>query len=284
MVGLKIECTGMLIDNFATREESIELKINLENCDDRISLNSYPSKPRSKHEFLIYDATNVGYSGKYNLTQGQSSEIFLLACSLLDPRKYLSFYQPDRLSSTLVVENHTHNDLKNAESNSSEIVSATIYLKGEVFSHITSPFTIDVNRLFRIVDNILRYRIFDTHNRALSELNVIDAIKLYRDSLTATDPRSCYLSMYAAFEKLVNAKEERSKSDFDNFAIYFNGMKQVDITYLRELNNRLKHPLRNTTSDIQILKEFEENPRLKLKQLKRATDPTILYRICDHFL
>lgn len=289
MVGLKIECTGMLIENFASQDNSVELKINLFNCDERLSLTSYPTKPRSKHEFVIYDAKNVGYLSKYNLTQEQSSEVFLLACSLLDPRKFLSFFQPDRLSSTLIPDEQPPCDTKkNCEvtSNTSSVVAEiTVSCRAsvKVSTHLTSQFDIDVHRLFWIIDNLLRYRIFNTQSRTKSELNVIDAIKLYRDSLSATDPRSCYLSMYAAFEKLVNAKSTRTGNDFDCFAPYFNGMTQVDIRHLRELDNRLKHTLRNDTSDLAILEKFEENPRLELGKLKTATDPAILSTICKHF-
>lgn len=280
----------MLIDNFASQDNSVELKINLINCDERLSLTSYPLKPRSKHEFVIYDAKNIGYLGKYNLTQEQSSEVFLLACSLLDPRKYLSFYQLDRLSCTLIPDKEPPCDSKkNCEvaSNSTGVVAeitVSCCVSVKVSTHLTSQFDIDVDYLFWIIDHLLRYQIFNTQNRTKSELNVIDAMKLYRDSLSATDPRSCYLSMYAAFEKLVNAKDTRTGNDFDRFAPYFNGMKQVDIRYLRELDNRLKHPLRNDTSDLAILEKFEENPRLELKKLKTVTDPTILSTICKHFL
>jgi len=274
----------MLIDNFATQEESIELEISLQNCDDRMSLTSYPTKPRSKHEFFIFDATNLGFSRKYQLTIDQSSEIFLLACTLLDSRKYLSLYQSERLSSKLVISNLDWSvQPKNTNVSNSIEMNAVCHVSASLSTHLKSPFVVDGNRLFWIIDNFLWYRIFDTKNRTVHELNVIDAIKLYYDSLSATDPRSCYLSMYAAFEKIVNAKEERKGSEFDNLATYYSGLSQLDITHLRELDNRLKHRLRDKSSDLTILDEFEKNPRLELKKLKSATDPAILSVICDHF-
>lgn len=287
MVGLKIECTGMLIENFASQDKSVELIIILKNSGGRISLISIPSKPRSKHEFTIHTATNVGYSGKYNLTREQSTKIFLLACTLLDPRKYFSLIQPDCLSSILVPDIQPPSD-------TNTICEITSYSTGidltippfsgrcdslKVLTHLTSQFEIDVNSLFSIIDNLLRYRIFDTQNRTNSELNVIDAIKSYRDSLSAIDPRSCYLSMYAAFEKLVNANMERFGPDFDMYATSLNGMNQADITHLRELENRLKHRLRNVNSDLAILKKFEENPGSELGKIKTATDLTLLFTI-----
>ena len=285
MVELKIKCTGMLIENFASQDNSVELKINLKNSGGRISLISVPSKPRSKHEFTIHNATNVGYSGKYNLTREQATKIFLLACTLLDPRKYFSLIQPDYLSSTLVPDIQPPSDSNtNCEITSNSTgIDLAIPFSGcasvEVSMHLTDQFDIDVHNLFRIIDNLLRYRIFDTQNRTLSEHNVIDAIKLYQDSLSAIDPRSCYLSMYAAFEKLVDANIKGSGLSFDMYATSLTGMNQVDITNLRLLYNRLKHPLRNVTSDIAILEKFEENPRSELGKIKTATDLILLLTI-----
>jgi hypothetical protein len=288
MVGIIIECTGMLIDNFATQDNSVELDILLINCDGRLSLNSHPSKPRSKHEFILSDASDIGYSGKYNLDKEQSSEIFLLACTLLKPRNFLSCYQPDRLSSRLIFDQPAHSNQQNGmrASNSEKILvdlNVACHVSATVSTHLTSQFVIDGYRLFWIIENLLRYRIFDANNRTLTELNVIDAIKLYRDSLSATDPRSCYLSMYAAFEKIITSEKKRTGDEFDRFATYFTGMNQSKISHLRELENRLKHSYRNTVSDVAILKKFEENPRYELAQLKSVTDPAILSIICHHF-
>jgi len=278
---MTIKCTAGYIDNIATPDCTTFLEISLENSSGKIVVNNKEVGPRSEHTFIISDATLLGLKGNYNLTKEQATDIFLLSCSLVMPRYYLSLIQPVQLSSEVeYISMPSKVQINENPSEKQVLISCCIGVgEARVFSCLSSKVNIDEKQLFQIVEILLQYNIFDPQNRTLDELNVIEAIKSYREAFTTTEFTSLYLLMYSALEKTVNSDKDRKGSDFDVKVSNLTGMKQDKIEKIRLFDNRLKHPLKNSSNDLCTLRNGQNEIGILLRDLKKTTDMIILAKL-----
>lgn len=276
---LTIHCTAGYIDNVATPDCTTFLEISIGNSSGKVTVENKKTVPRSEHAFTINDATSLGINRKYNLTKEQATDIFLLSCSLIMPRYYLSLIQPDHFHSDMeCIPNPSEVQINENSSEKNITIHCTAIGSIAISSCVSSKISIDEKKLFQIAETLLRYNIFNTQKRTL-ERNVIEAIKAFRNAFTTTEFSTCYLSMYSALEKAVNSNEERKGPEFDAEVSNLTGMEKDKIEKIRLFYNRLKHPLKKNSKDLRTLEEGQKEIGSLLRDLKEATGAAILAKI-----
>lgn len=273
---LTIRCTVGYINNFATSECKTSAEISFENPSGNVSVENIRVDPRSEHTFIINNATSLGLKGNYNLTKEQATKIFLLSCSLLMQRYYLSPIQAVQLSS----EVEYVADIMHENVSEDQIPHCTIIVSAGGSCCLLNKIKIDETTVFQTAKKVLCYNIFNPQNRTLDENNVIEAIESYQEALTATEYSSCYKSLYPALEKAVNSDKTRVGDEFDIAASNLTGIKKDGIKELRIFYNRLKHRLKNNSTDLKALNDGQAKIQSLLLDLKEATDTAILAKLC----
>lgn len=255
------------------------VEISLENSSGKITVENERVGPRSEHTFTINDATSLGLKGNYNFTKEQATDIFLLSCSLLMPKYYLSLIQPVQLSSNVEYVPMPSEAQTNGNPSEKRVISFIGVGEIRVSTCLSSKIKIDEKQLFQTVEKLLRYNIFNSQNRTIEEHNIIEAINTYHKAFTNTEFPSFYRTMYSALEKAANSDKDRDSNRFDAEVSNLTGMKQDKIEKIRLFNNRLKHRSRNIPKDVRDLEEGSKNIGLLLRDLKKATDSVILEKI-----
>lgn len=276
---LKIRCTAGYVNNFVTPDCTTYVEISIENPSGSISVENKNVGPRSEHTFIIKDATPLGLKGDYHLTEEQATDIFLLSCSLLMQKYYLSRIQPVQMSSEVEYVSMPLEDSIHEKPSEDTIFCFAGQGSVHVSCRLSSKIKIDEIQLLQTVERLLRYNIFDLQSRTPNENNVIEAIKSYQEAFTTTGYSSCYLTLYPALEKAVNSNKKRSGDKFDIAASNLTGIQQNEFERLRIFYNRLKHQLRDNSTDLSVLREGQKDIQLLLRDLKEATDTAILARL-----
>ena len=276
---LFIELSAALIDNPATPDHRTKVEITLENASDSLEIENQERSPRSVHKFTLKDPHYLGYGSAYNLTIEQAALILALSCSLANHRILFTPLQPNLLASSIKYEEIPPKiEVVDAPGKKSITITEKIGLVESFSTVLGTKLSLDESLLLNVANRLLVYRIFDTSNRDLKDLNVLEAIKRYRDALMAAEGISCYSFLYSAFEKAINADKGRKKKDFDKAASAVTGLSENDLEDLRLFNNRIKHALRNH-ADFATLRAGESRLAALSRNLKKATDKAILYRI-----
>ncbi|MCK4252458.1 hypothetical protein KAX97_13500 [candidate division WOR-3 bacterium] len=276
MDSLTIELTAALITNYATPNARTKVETVLIDGSSRITIVDLAGVPRSVHRFVIHDATEVGCPP---LDAEQSTLIFAAACSLITPCIFFSPLQPQRFIPKLNF-GKIPTEIEVTDSPTGKIIGITekIRITESVSTLLTTRVTFDENRIFEVVKKLLNMRPFDSSQRSVPELNILDALKRYWEAMLSGEPLGCYRSLFTCFEKTINCKSEKKGSDFDIFASGIIGLKIDEIKELREFNNRLKHIIRSK-KDFKTLQQGELNLFRLAERLKIAADNVLLTRI-----
>jgi len=273
---LIIELSAALIDNPATPDHRTKVEITLENASGNLEIENQEGGPRSVHKFTLKDPTRFGYGSPQNLSVEDIAILLAISCSLANPRILFSPLQPYLLSTSVKLDEipaKIETIQKPGELNIA--VSEVVRITEHVSTLLGTKLGLDETTLLNIVKKLLAYRIFDTASRSLLELNVLEAIKRYRDALMTAEGLSCYSFLYNAFEKAMNADIDRKDKDFDIAASSATGLPEAEVEELRKFNNRIKHALRNH-ADFATLKAGESRLAELSRNLKTAADSAIL--------
>jgi hypothetical protein len=276
---LTIELTAALVNNPATPSARTKVEITLENSTGRLSVEDCEGSPRSVHRFTVRDANDLGCGGVYNFTMEQARSVLAISCSLTNPRILFSPLQPHQLPATLKLGKVPSKDeVINTPGKHITIITEPLHIPESVSMLFGTKLSLDEAQILNVANRLLKARVFDTTNRSLLELNVLESIRRYQEAPMSADGLSCYESLYNAFEKAVNADTDRKDKTFDAAASASTGLTQADIESLRHFNNRVKHALRNK-KDFAELKAGESQFAQMALNLKRAADGAILSRI-----
>jgi len=276
---LIIELSAALIDNPATPDHRTKVEIALENASNSLGIENQEGSPRSVHKFTLKDPTRFGYGSPQNLSVDDIAFLLAISCSLANPRILFSPLQPYLLAPSIKFEEiPTKVETIEKPGELNITVTDVIRITEHVSTVLGTKLSLDEITLLNIVNKLLAYRIFDTTNRNLFELNVLEAIKRYRDALMTAEGVSCYSFLYNAFEKAINADIDRKDKDFDKAASLATGLLETEIEELRKFNNRIKHALRNH-ADFATLQAGESRLAELSRNLKKAADKAILSRV-----
>ena len=276
---LTVELTAALVDNPATPSERTKVEIPFENSAGRLSVEDCDGSPRSVHRFTVRDAIDLGCGGVHNLTAEQAGFVLAISVSLTNPRILFSLLQPHQLPASLKLGKVPSKvEVVDTPTGKHITITETLRLTARVSTLLGTKLSLDEAKVLNVANRLLIARVFDTTNRSLLELNVLESIKRYGEALMSADGLSCYKSLYNAFEKAVNADTGRNGKYFDAAASASTGLTEVDIESLRLFNNRVKHALRGR-KDFADLKAGEAQLAKLTLNLKRAANGAILSRI-----
>lgn len=276
---LIVEFSESLVDNPVAPSSSTKVEIDIKSSSGRIKVEDYEEGPRSIHRFIVKDATELGCGDPHNLNAEQAAIILAISCSLTNPRILFSLLQPCFLSSSLKLgETPSKVETSYTPTEINIAVTETIRITESVSTCLGTKLSLDETQIYDVANRLLTFRIFDSANRSLLELNVIEAIKRYREALMSVDGVACYSSLYNSFEKAINADKDRKDKAFDVAASQVTGLQESKIESLRFFNNRVKHILRDS-QDINVLKASEAQFGELARNLKKAADSAILSRI-----
>lgn len=276
---LIVELTAALVDNPVTPSARTKVEITLENSAGRLSVEDCEGSPRSVHRFTVRDAIDLGCGGVHNITAEQAGFVLAISCSLTNPRILFSPLQPHQLPASLKLGKVPSKvEIVDTPTGTHITITETLRLTSSVSTLLGTKLSLDEAQVLNVANRLLTARVFDTTNRSLLELNVLESIKRYREALMSADGLSCYKSLYNAFEKAVNADTGRKGKSFDAAASASTGLTEADIEGLRLFNNRVKHALRNKKDFAELKAGEAQLARLALN-LKRAADGAILSRI-----
>jgi hypothetical protein len=276
---LIIELSAVLIDNPATPDHKTKVEITLENPSNSMEIEDKEGSPRSVHKFTLKDPSRFGYGSPQNFSADDIAFMLAISCSLANPRIVFSPLQPYLLSHSIKFEEiPTKIETIEKPGELNIAVTEVIRVTDRFFSVLGTKLNLDERAILSIVNKLLAYRIFDATNRSFLELNVLEALKRYRDALMAAEGMSCYISLFNAFEKAINADEDRKGNEFDQEASQVTGLLETEIEELRKFNNRIKHALRNH-ADFATLKAGESKLAELSRNLKKAADKAILSRV-----
>jgi len=277
---LIVELTAALVDNPATPTMRTKVELTLSNSSGRLSVENCEGSPRSVHRFTVKDAADVGVGNSYDLTAEQGGLILATSCSLTNPRIIFSLLQPDQFPVSLKKSGKEPSKAIATDTPTGKqvIVTETIGITATVSVLLGTKLTLDEAKVFDIVNRLLTLKVFSTTGRSLSELNVLESIRRYREAMMAADGLSCYQSLYNALEKAVNADKEFNGDDFDRQTATLTALTQLDIKNIREFNNRVKHALRKKDHLATLQAGETQLPQLA-RNLKKAADSAILSRI-----
>lgn len=281
METLIVNLSAVFVDNPVGPSASTKVEILLENSSGTISIEDREEGSRSTHKFTIKNASILGLGDNYNLAPEQACHILALSCSLVNPRILFTPIQVQFLSTAVdsgttptpqpTVEAEADNHLK-------VTVSEGIRITESVSTKLGTKIRLDEVQVLLIASKLLSFNIFDSNNRNLQELNVIEAVKRYKEAMMSVDGIACYCSLFQAFEKAINADQERKDKAFDLAASSLAGLQDSEVANLRLFYNRIKHALRNP-NDLAKLKSSESKFGELARTLKKATDKAILARI-----
>jgi len=275
---MKIILREAMIDNPIRADLSTEVEIILQNSSGKLRINNIKDSPRSAHEFII-NAQDIGFGGKYNLNVEQSCIILEISLSLINKRILFTTIQANK-TYPLIEFDRLPQDVEVVKTDKGVEVklSATVSFKGELSILAKTKITVDELKLFEIINYLLGFKIFDKNNRNLTEFNIIDSLNSYKNAIDSVNSIDCYISLYRAFEKAVNADKDRKNGTFDHEASRLTGLAINEVENLGNFYNRIKHIQRNN-KDIAFLEKSESNSKELVFKLKSATDKAILNRI-----
>ena len=277
---LIVKLTAALVDNPATPSARTKVEIMLENSTGRLSVKDCEGSPRSIHQFTVRDSIDLGCGGVHNLTKEQAAIVLAISCSLSNPRIFFSPLQPHQLPVSLTPGKVQSKKVEIIDTPTVKHITLTetLHIADSVSMLLINKLNLDETQVLNVVNSLLTYRIFDKINRSRLKLNVLESIKRYSEAPKSTEGLSCYMSLYSAFEKAVNANINSTGRSFDTAASALTGLMESDIESLRRFNNRIKHTLRNR-NDFSELKAGEAQLAQLALNLKKAADSAILSRI-----
>ncbi len=276
---LVVLLTALLVDN--PTPSSTKVEVVLQNSTGRLTVEAVDESLGSDYRFSVSDAKDLGWEGTDGQTLERAGFILAASCSLSDPRVLFSLMKSQQHTVRLEPETDRpgHVDIVDTGGGKRVIIDEQLPpMVDNLAMCLGSKTTLDETQIFDIATRLLKVRLFDETGRGLEELNLLEAIKSYREALMATGPLSCYKALYNALEKAVNADKHREGDDFDIAASSVIKLDKKYICELRRFNNRVKHALRDK-QDFRYLRTAEARLPQLSKSLKGGADAAILARI-----
>lgn len=270
---LTIELTAALVDNYATPNCRTKVETSLLNNSGWLSVEDKAGIPRSVHCFIIQNADDVGCPP---LDAEQASLIFAMACSLITPRILFSPLQPLRLFPNLRLgEMPSTEEITETPTGKNVVITRTIRFTTSTSIMMSTKAEIDATKLLDVIKRLLQFRPFDFTERSVTELNVLDGLKRYREALHAGESLACYKALFTSLEKTINMSAEKKGTAFDVAASRESRLLQTELKEIRDFNNRVKHAIRDH-NDFEFLRNGESNFARLATNLKIATDNVLL--------
>jgi hypothetical protein len=276
---LTVELAAAILDKPVGPFMATRVDLTIEHSTGLLTVKNCEGKPLSIHRFAITDARHFGIGEPHDLSDQQAAEVLAIACSLANSCVLFGTSQPTQLGSSVeksraptkveVIETPTEKKLN---------ITETLTLNASLQVVLTTQLSISEKRIFDLAGKLLSIRIFNPYCRTRRERNVIDAISSYREALKSGGGLPCFMPLYAALEKTVNASKEFVGLDFDKEAAELSTVERKHIEELRQFHNRLKHAQREEEHLTKVQAGRDRLPAL-LQTLKRATDEAILKRI-----
>lgn len=275
---IKIILREAIIDNPIRADLSTEVEIILQNSSEKLKINNIIDRPRSAHEFII-NTQDIGFGGKYNLNVEQSCIILEISLSLINKRILFTTIQANKTYPSIEFDKLPQDvEIVRTDKGVEVKPSGIISFNGELSILIKTKITLDELKLFEIIDHLLKFKIFERNNRNLIEFNIIDSLSSYKDAIETVNSKDCYINLFRAFEKSVNADKDRQGAFFDKAAHTLTGIDISKIENMRNFNNRIKH-IQKSLQDINLLQKSEDKFSELVINLKVATNKAILQRL-----
>lgn len=278
---LIVELTAALIDNPATPSACTKIEITLENSTGRLSVEDCEGSPRSVHRFTVRDAIDLGCGGVHSLTKEQAAIVLAISCSLSNPHILFSPLQPQQFIPSLKPGKTPSKKVETVDTPTKKQITTggILNFTRSLNKLLETKLSLDEVQVLHTANSLLTLKIFNKTNRSCLELNVLGSIERYKEAPKSTEGLSCYMSLYSAFEKAVNADNDQRGVPFDAAASVLTGLMEADIESLRLFNNRIKHALRRNRNDLSELIAGETQLAQLALNLKKAADSAILSRI-----
>jgi len=265
--------------------------INIVNSKN-IKVENMIVEPRSIHRFILsYD--NPITKELNNITDDKElATIFAVALSLANSRVFFTTIvsknsddvveRPDAQKPS--ADSKIAKKTQASPNRNSYSYTGSGYIKISCSSKtkLTIPLKIGESKILNILNKLIPCFIPNTETLSSKKRdNIKESIKNYMSALnaSASDGKSCYSSLYASFEKAVNANKELDRDElFIKEASKIAKIGEDKIRELRKFNNRLKHIPKNK-KDRENLRYYEKHFYYLIQELKITTDQAILSRL-----
>ncbi len=278
---LTVELVAVDIRDKSTPQSSTRIELKIQNSEGIVDVENKGSKPYSTHKFTLNDSDNI-FGDFWSLREEEESILFATALSLSNERIFFSTQGINFLNALKQKEVEEKKPITlETNGNKSIHITNTVHITETVEILKISNLIIDEAHVLLILKKLVSFRMFDASvKRTLKDENIKESIEKYREALesSVSSRESCYKSLYASFEKAVNADEKnRGAGDFEERASEITKLPKDEIKNLRDFNNRDKHG-QKSEENIKIYGALKNQFDSLVAQLKVATDQAILYR------
>ncbi len=278
---LTVELVAVDIRDKSTPQSSTRIELKIQNSEGIVDVENKGSKPYSTHKFTLNDSDNI-FGDFWSLSEEEESILFATALSLSNERFFFSTQGINFLNALKQKEVEEKKPITlETNGNKSIHITNTVHITETVEILKISNLIIDEAHVLLILKKLVSFRMFDASvKRTLKDENIKESIEKYREALesSVSSRESCYKSLYASFEKAVNADEKnRGAGDFEERASEITKLPKDEIKNLRDFNNRDKHG-QKSEENIKIYGALKNQFDSLVAQLKVATDQAILYR------
>lgn len=198
---------------------------------------------------------------------------------MTNPRVFFSTVQPSYTTSPTALEQLSSVfSVHDTQTGKAVNIAASVRTIASVYMVLSTPIVLNEVLVLDVAQRLVAARVFDKEGRTLTECNVLGAVEAYWETMQSVGRLSSYQSLYAAFEKAVNADGQTTGPAFAAKAATMTGLENRDVETLRSFYNRIKH-VAETTRHLDSLTAGEQDfPRLA-HLLKQGADQAILARI-----
>jgi|GEM_PF-2671065 len=289
---LTLELVSVDIRDESTPQSSTYFDLKIQNSKGMIVVENKQNKPYSIHEFALNDSENI-LANFWKLGEEEESILFGTALSLSNQTnffvpKYSKFLEASKEKDTAKHEEVEEKKAIAPETNGNEKIliiqdilqtTSTNSVVLEILKK--SSLNIDETQALLILEELVSFRISDALLKpSLQYENIKQSIEKYQEAMKSSisDRGSCYKSLYASFEKAVNADKGREGQSFDIKASNITGLSLDEIKDLHEFNNRDKHT-QEGEEEIERYEYLKRQFDVLIANLKAATDKALLYRL-----
>jgi hypothetical protein len=219
----------------------------------------------NRRKLALKSENNPGIKDLWNFSRQTANFIFCVSCSLANS---LALFSPLRWDyPPAIIEEERSSD------------SAPKFYPAQKVCIKKIVLEINEAQVLNIMERILQFRVSIQRKRSPLEENIIASINSYQLALISPSIFLRFVSLFHAFEKAVNADEDRRDKKFIRQATVLTGFKESEIEELHTFNKRIKHAFRKDTDDILTMENSIKNFSKLALRLKKATDNAILSRI-----
>ncbi len=280
---LTVELVAVDIRDKSTPQSSTRIELKIQNSEGIVDVENKGSKPYSTHKFTLNDSDNI-FGDFWSLREEEESILFATALSLSNERIFFSTQGINFLNALKQKEVEEKKPITlETNGNKSIHITNTVHITETVEILKISNLIIDEAHVLLILKKLVSFRMFDASvKRTLKDENIKESIEKYREALesSVSSRESCYKSLYASFEKAVNADIPCKFIPHNEFVERASNMTKLPNDVIENLctfNNRDKH-WQKSEENIKIYGALKNQFDSLVAQLKVATDQAILYR------